>query len=52
MYDEFVLRTRFESAGFREVSWRKFTESLIPDFIELDIPARAHETVHVEDRKP
>jgi SAM-dependent methyltransferase len=52
MYDRDSLHAGLAAAGFLEIVPQQFGVSAIPEIKELDIPARASESLYMEARKP
>ncbi len=52
MYDRDSLHAELAAAGFLEIVPLQFGVSAIPEIKELDIPARASESLYMEARKP
>lgn len=52
LYDKAGLQHQLENAGFRNISFKAWGESAIPNISEIDIPERFHRAICIEAVKP
>ena len=52
MYDEETLRMLLSDVGFVDIQRLEFRQSMIQEFVGLDLEERSHQTLYMEARKP
>ena len=52
MYDEETLGMLLSEVGFVDIQRREFCQSIVQDFVGLDLENRRHHTLYMEARKP